>query len=146
MLVRQLGVTIFEILALLLVKHYICDFPLQRPWHYMNKGKYGHPGGLAHAAIHAAGTFWVLVWYIGPAAVWLAAFDMLAHYHIDWLKCNVGKSWSEYDPGNLDEYGMMEAPIKPHLAIYSDMYFQALGMDQLAHHMTYVVLVIIAGM
>ena len=51
----------FEILVWLLVKHYICDFPLQaHPWLYSRKGDYGAPGGIAHALIHGAGSAVVL--------------------------------------------------------------------------------------
>ena len=48
------------IAALLLVKHFVCDFVVQTPYQIMNKGRYGHPGGLLHAGIHAAATGLVL--------------------------------------------------------------------------------------
>ena len=51
----------FEILIMLFIKHFICDFPLQAtPWMYTNKGTYGHNGGLAHASIHGLGTALIL--------------------------------------------------------------------------------------
>ena len=35
-------------LALLMVKHFVCDFVLQNKWQITGKGIYGHPGGIAH--------------------------------------------------------------------------------------------------
>jgi hypothetical protein len=35
-------------------KHAVADFYLQTAYQYSNKGKYGHPGGIIHAGIHAA--------------------------------------------------------------------------------------------
>jgi hypothetical protein len=36
--------------AVLMVKHAVADFYLQTPYQFLNKGKYGHPGGFIHAA------------------------------------------------------------------------------------------------
>ena len=44
------------LLALLLIKHCLCDFVLQTPWQLAQKGTYGAPGGLVHSGIHVAGT------------------------------------------------------------------------------------------
>ena len=49
------------VVALLLAKHFICDFVLQTPYQIRNKSIYGHPGGLLHAGIHAAATALVLL-------------------------------------------------------------------------------------
>lgn len=111
------------ILAALLGKHFICDFPLQRRYQYSNKGKYGHPGGLLHAAIHAAGTVLVFVFFAPLAiALKLALLDAVIHYHIDWGKnrCNKCFNFS---------------------ASSGDGFWITLGLDQFAHQMTYVLLV-----
>ena len=52
------------IMSSLIFKHFIFDFPIsmQTPWMFLNKGKYGHPGGLAHAGLHIVGTFLVIPW------------------------------------------------------------------------------------
>ena len=39
-------------LAYLMAKHALADFFLQTKYQWANKGRYGHPGGLLHAAIH----------------------------------------------------------------------------------------------
>ena len=41
--------TLTIILLLLALKHFIADALLQRPYQYLNKGIYGHPGGIVHA-------------------------------------------------------------------------------------------------
>ena len=84
--------TILLLLALFGVKHFVCDFLLQYPYMLAEKGIYGARGGVDHAAIHSIGTLIVLVialpWGLTAhfAAVILALFDGVAHYHIDWLK------------------------------------------------------------
>lgn len=68
----------------LIVKHFICDFPLQSfPYMYRNKGTYGHPGGILHAGVHVVGTF-LCVLLIAPQLALVAALvDGVVHYHID---------------------------------------------------------------
>lgn len=122
---------IFEVALLfwLFVKHFICDFPLQMtPWMYGNKGTYGHPGGLTHAYIHSCGTGVVvvvcLIAFGYPAALaqsvamTAAIIDGLVHYHIDWIKVNIGKAY-DLKPNN------------------SEWFWVLLGADQLAHALTY---------
>jgi hypothetical protein len=45
-----------EMLLLLLflfqIKHLLADFVLQTSWMVFDKGRYGHPAGIAHAGIH----------------------------------------------------------------------------------------------
>lgn len=113
----------FEALFLLFIKHFICDFPLQaNPWMYRNKGTYMHPGGIAHAGIHALGTLLVLAPFIGSASVLYAVVDLLVHYHIDWAKMNVSKRY-DLQPNNSERFWIL------------------LGFDQLLHHITYFVII-----
>ena len=115
-----------EALLGLFIKHFICDFPLQTsPWMYRNKGIYFHPGGIAHAAIHGAGTLLVLAPLIGMGAFQFAILDMVVHYHIDWVKMNLGKRYN-LRPDN------------------SDLFWILLGLDQLLHHLTYFLIIYLA--
>lgn len=117
-------------LALLLLKHFICDFPLQAfSWMYLNKGTYGHLGGLAHALVHGVGTLIVLLvirhLYLTPSLSQLSLlviFDMLMHYHIDWSKMQLNRRLS-LTPAN-------------------EGFWVLLGVDQLLHQLTYLVLVL----
>ncbi len=126
------------LLAALLVKHWLADFPLQRHQYlYAHKGKYGHSGGIMHAMVHVMGTWAVMLCFFGihdPDGVhliWLPWLDGVLHYHIDWAKARITKArgWS-----GMVQYG------RPHLAIYSQNYFEAIGPDQLLHHLTYVLI------
>jgi hypothetical protein len=117
---------LFEALFLLFIKHFICDFPLQaNPWLYRNKGTYMHPGGIAHAGIHALGTLLVLAPFIGSLSMLYAALDMLAHYHIDWAKMNISKRY-DLQPNNSERFWIL------------------LGFDQLLHHITYFIIIYFA--
>ncbi len=103
------------------IKHFICDFVLQRSYQYLNKGIYGHPGGLLHAALHGIGTFVVLLPLGMLPALSGAAFDSIVHYHLDWGRARVN-----------DHYKFTTT---------QDAFWVLLGLDQLLHALTYVVIV-----
>jgi Protein of unknown function (DUF3307) len=110
--------------AVLMVKHAIADFYLQTPYQYLNKGTYGHAGGLLHSAIHVALTplvYLVLVPGSLLIAGAIALGEFVAHYHIDWLKEQIVRrnGMTMQDPG----------------------FWHALGTDQLVHGLTYLVIV-----
>jgi hypothetical protein len=112
------------ILFWLLVKHFICDFPLQSfPYMFLNKGTYGHPGGILHAAVHVVGTFLVMAFLI-PSMVLasaLALLDGVIHYHIDWAKMYTN-NYFKLQPAT------------------SHWFWILLGFDQLLHQATYFLL------
>ena len=114
------GVALLAVLLILTVKHFICDYPLQTHWQLVNKGTYGHPGGIVHAGIHALGTTVAFLIITPTLAIGLAIVvgEFLVHYHIDWTKENVIRrmGWTVQD----------------------SQFWLALGLDQLAHHLTYV--------
>lgn len=109
------------ILLLLFIKHFVCDFPLQVPYMYLNKGTYGHRGGIDHALVHGLGTWGILVPF-GFTGFFLGLFDAVIHYHIDWTKMNIN-SYFDLKPDN------------------SEYFWWLLGADQLAHALTYFFLV-----
>lgn len=114
----------FEILVWLLVKHFICDFPLQsHPYIRNHKGDYGALGGICHALIQGTGS--LIVFVLIPTidmetALKFAALDAFIHYHIDWSKVKINK--------------------KMGLGPSSDKFWILLGFDQFMHHMTYVLI------
>jgi hypothetical protein len=109
----------FEAAFWLVVKHFVCDYPLQAmPYQYKNKGTYGHPGGLLHASIHVLGTAVVLWFFVGAAAILWALADGIAHYHIDYAKVRICAHFG-LQPNN------------------SEWYWIILGFDQLLHYVTY---------
>lgn len=109
------------LLMALAFKHFIVDFPLQaHPYQYKNKGTYGHPGGILHSGLHAAGTLICLVFFAPiQIAAFLALVDGAVHYHIDWAKMNLNKKFG-YDPTTHEEFWVL------------------LGLDQLLHTLTYI--------
>ncbi len=109
-------------LILLQVKHFVCDFPLQGPFQYKNKGTYGHPGGLLHAGIHMLGTIAVFAacgftWT--PDILLIVVIEPLIHYHIDWAKMRLNAHFG-WGPTT------------------SERFWWLLGFDQLLHQLTYV--------
>jgi hypothetical protein len=81
-------VSVAVLLVLLQVKHVIADYVLQGRYILDNRHKWGHPGGLLHVAIHAAGSLAALV-AVGTTAMLALAMliaEAVVHYHIDWAK------------------------------------------------------------
>jgi hypothetical protein len=110
--------------AVLMAKHMVADFYLQTAYQYLNKGTYGHPGGIIHAAIHVALTPLVYL-VLAPASLLLVAAiavgEFAVHYHVDWLKERIthGNRWTAKDRG----------------------FWYALGTDQFVHGLTYLLIV-----
>ena len=109
---------ILTLFTLLILKHFIIDFPAQTPYQWMNKGTYGHPGGILHAGLHGFGTVLCFVWWAPFASIILGIMDMLIHYHIDWAKMTINRN--------------------KHLTPQDQEFWFWLGLDQLAHFLTYV--------
>lgn len=115
---------LLAILTGLTFKHFLADFMLQRSYQFRNKGKYGHPGGLLHSAIHGLGTFLVLIYFLPLDVVAaITAIEMVIHYHIDWAKVQLN-SRMKLDPLEDNEYWFL------------------FGFDQFLHHMTYVAILV----
>lgn len=114
-------IEIFAILSLLLVKHFIADFVIQFDYMIKEKGFYGRSGGVHHSFIHGFGTFLIFGWFLHPMAFWAGVADFLAHYHIDWAKMKITQS-------------------KSYTANDKQFWFW-LGIDQMLHGLTYLILV-----
>jgi hypothetical protein len=112
------------ILVLLFTKHFIVDFPLQTPYQWMNKGTYGHPGGLLHSGLHGAFTFGIFSLFLVsiPLAFLLGIIDMVVHYHIDYAKVRINNHYG-WRPDTHPEFWVL------------------LGLDQYLHAMTYIAMV-----
>ena len=107
------------VLLVLITKHLVFDFFLQSINQIRNKRIYGHPGGLLHAAGHAAGTslaFFIITPPIGVGAAILIG-ELIIHYHLDWLKEVIG--------------------FRMKLQMDQKVFWMAFGIDQWLHHLTY---------
>ena len=118
-------ISIVTLLLLLQIKHLIIDWFWQPPYEFMNKGTYGHWGGIRHALKHAWGTFVCLIFFHLGAfqIIGIFALDYLLHYHIDWAKMNLNAKFS--------------------LTPKDEKFWWLVGLDQFLHQLTYL---LIAGM
>ena len=121
---QETAFIVLAAIAVLMVKHAVADFYLQTPYQYLNKGIYGHPGGLLHAGIHVALTPLVYL-LLAPVSLLVAGGialgEFVVHYHIDWLK--------------------EQATRRNGLTPQNPCFWHVLGTDQLLHGLTYVVIV-----
>jgi Protein of unknown function (DUF3307) len=112
----------FFLVAVLQVKHVICDGPLQTLAMVRDKSHYLRPLGLAHSLIHGAVSFLVLLLFgIGPVIALVAAVvEFYVHYHIDYLKENAVRIFG---------WKVADGP-----------FWWTLTLDQALHHFTYLVM------
>lgn len=118
------------LLSFFVIKHFICDFPLQTVWMATNKGTYGHPGGLAHIGVHALGTFFILIAFSQTTEIFFSpglflmilSFEAFIHYNMDWFKMwfNKRMGWA---------------------CNKSPEFWILLGVDQLVHYLSYILMV-----
>ena len=111
--------TVFILLILFQIKHWICDFPLQNK--YM-LGKFKESGWvtplLAHVGVHGAGTYIITVMFVSPlTAIGLALLDISIHFMMDRVKAS---------PNMLGRF-------KPD----NKYFWWSLGIDQGVHHLTH---------
>jgi hypothetical protein len=110
------------VFIVLQVKHFICDYPLQTLYQLQNKGNYGHLGGVIHSGLHAL--FTMTAFLVVAPTLWLGAAivvgEFVIHYHVDWTKENIIRrmGWTSHQRE----------------------FWWAIGGDQLAHHLTYVLI------
>jgi hypothetical protein len=94
------------------------------------KGTYGATGGLMHSGLHGWGTMMVVTAFLVAITGWdiviagaiggvIGLADAVAHYHIDWVKMNFSKDFT----------------------IKDRMYWTLLGLDQMLHYLTYILLI-----
>jgi hypothetical protein len=110
------------VLVLLQIKHWYIDFVNQSNEEVASKGIYGDRQGIMHSLKHGLGTVVAVTLVVTPAYLFFAVicglFDFLVHYHVDWAKMN----W-----GNRD--------------ITTPQFWNHLGLDQMAHQLTYILIV-----
>ena len=114
--------SLFILLILLQLKHWFVDFVLQTDDMVKGKGIYGNPDGVNHSLQHAIATLWI-VFYVtwNPLlAIGLSALDFITHYHIDYVKI---------------KYGERDITLK--------QFWTQLGLDQMAHQLTYILFAVI---
>ena len=111
---------IFITLALLVIKHWYVDFVFQTQDEISTKGDYGAWSGIKHSLKHGVATTVIfLALDVSPLlAIAVGFLDVVIHYHVDWVKMN---------HGNKD--------------IADPKFWKHLGLDQMIHYLTYLLLV-----
>ena len=108
-------------MILLQIKHWYVDFVNQTDKEVQCKGTYLHWQGLKHSLKHGIATFSVfLIFFNFYISSVVGIIDFLLHYHIDYCKMRFG---------NRD--------------IKTKQFWIQLGLDQLAHQITYLGLVLL---
>lgn len=126
--------------ALLFVKHFLADGPLQTGWQAQKKGVFLHPAGLLHAGVHAGLTgLCLLAWAsLAPGAPMdgslfgaIVIAEFAAHYLIDFTKVQLER-----------RHGWASRPATPESGVILEIrdvrWFFAFLADQLAHSLTYI--------
>lgn len=104
------------ILVLFQIKHWYIDFVNQCAEEVKYKGSYLDWRGVKHSLKQGLGTFAVLFLFCSfEASLIFGVIDFILHYHIDWTKMN---------KGNRD--------------ITTPQFWNHLGLDQMAHQITYI--------
>jgi len=108
------------LLAWLQFKHFVADYLLQPAWILRGKGRLLHPGGYAHAGLHALGSMPALA-LLDLDGAWIAALtagEFSVHFAIDHFK-----AIHAHNRG---------------AAMTTRAFWAAHGADQFLHHLTYV--------
>jgi hypothetical protein len=113
----------FALLVGLELKHYVADYFLQPGWMLGGKGDIRRLGGYAHAGLHAVLTLIVLLLCRTPIglAVALCAAEFVLHYGLDYAKIHYSQD--------------------AHIDRSPRRFWVLHGVDQLAHQLTYALLI-----
>lgn len=126
--------TIFTLLAIFQLKHFLADYPLQT--RYM-LGKFRDDWGFAvpllqHVLVHGLMTFAIALAYRPRMAATLMVFDMVVHFGMDRIKA--GKKY-------LGRFKTLTAETAgnatPEQWRSSDFFWYSVGLDQGVHHLTH---------
>jgi hypothetical protein len=101
------------------IKHFVADYLLQPAWMLVGKGNLRHPGGYAHAGVHAALSAVVLLLAGTPLLMLLglAVAEFVVHYVLDYSKIHYSKGI--------------------HVDMSPRRFWALHGADQLTHQLTY---------
>lgn len=131
-------ISVFILLGLFQLKHFLADYPLQTK--YM-LGKF--KGGtewilplLAHVMVHGIFTFLICLLFNPSLALSLAFFDMIIHFIMDRIKASP-ELLGRFKPLTKETYPTATDSDKK-----SNVFFWwSLGLDQSVHHLTHYVII-----
>ncbi|MBI2121927.1 MAG: DUF3307 domain-containing protein [Candidatus Sungbacteria bacterium] len=133
--------TVFLLLAIYQIKHFLADFPLQTEY-MLGKFKDGWgflPPLLAHAGVHAVFTIIIVAYFSGSLylAFALGVFDFVIHFFMDRIKAG-GKYLGRYKALTAKEYILATPKQKQH----NKFFWWSLGLDQMVHHFTHYTIIV----
>jgi len=110
----------YLLLALLFVKHFLFDFYWQTPYMLRKSAEKGWRLPLTlHVTTHAAATFFILLFFMDlPTALVIAVSEFIIHWSIDYWKAQKAKA--EFN---------------------SRAFWNYLGLDQMFHNLTYLLII-----
>jgi len=119
------------LMMMFIIKHFLCDFPLQTPY-MLGKSKSGMDWILpllAHSSTHALFSLGILILFQKTEFFWLAGIELIAHFIIDRIKAT---------------HKLKEGVWAPHeRGKYLTQYYVAFGLDQTAHYLTYAAMIFV---
>jgi len=129
--------TIFALLIIFQVKHFLADYPLQTKYMLGKFGKWPDYLGplLAHVAVHGVFTFWIVFFFTDgayPLALMLAGFDVGCHFIMDRIKASPNLL-GRFTPLTKETY-LGSTPEQKRSNTY---FWWSLGLDQSVHHLTH---------
>lgn len=113
------------------VKHYFADFPFQTPY-MLKKGSNGTAWILplfSHSSVHALFSVFILIGFGYAQFAWLAGVELVIHFIIDRIKATYKLPQGQWV--GAEKYENL------------GKYYRAFGKDQMAHYITYVVMLLI---
>lgn len=161
---------LFVLLVIYQIKHWLADYPLQTKF-MLGKFKPGwawvYPL-FTHACVHALFTS-IIVYFVKPELWWLAWVDFVIHFTMDRIKASpslMGK-WKALSPERFKELEKMKSDLgltdedecrpwdgqferckncnfwdiyrKEHW--HNKLFWWALGIDQMVHHLTHYLII-----
>ncbi len=149
------------LLVLFQLKHFLADYPLQRPW-MLGKFKEGWgfvPPLLAHVSVHGLLTYLIVRFWTGDVRMGfcLAALDMTIHFMMDRLKAGP-RYMGRWKPLNAEQMARATkfAWKRDIPDLYGPLYvgrfygaqlrgntlfWWSLGLDQMVHHLTHYLII-----
>ena len=105
------------------IKHYIADYFLQPAWILVGKGDIRHPGGYAHAGIHAvlSGVVLLIAGTPLPILAGLVVAEWVVHYILDYAKIHYSRG--------------------VHVDTSPRRFWALHGIDQITHQLTYAAII-----
>ncbi len=116
----SIGILLF-LLVMFTVKHYLADFLLQTPYMLRKMQRTGWVLPLlSHSAVHGAMSAGILAFPLGFQALWFGLLDLVIHFALDyWIA-------------------------KTRWQIHEKQFWNALGLNQMLHHLSYLPLAYMA--